>query len=82
MVKLSDMKVGERAVIKSILNSDAGFIQKLLALQLLPGSELFIEGKALTGCPIKLRLSSGSSISLRASEADSLEVDKSLCVVM
>lgn len=81
MVKLSDMKVGERAVIKSILNSDV-FIQKLLALQLLPGSELFIEGKALTGCPIKLRLSSGSSISLRASEADSLEVDKSLCVVM
>lgn len=74
-MKISDLSVGEKAKIMSI-SGHVAYRQKLLSMRLLPKVEFIIEQIAPLGCPIKLLVGGNQSISLRAKEAEVLEVDR------
>jgi ferrous iron transport protein A len=70
-MKLSEMKPGKRAVIKSFENPEIEL--KLMEMGCLPGEEVIIEQIAPLGDPISIRVA-GYSLSLRKNEADQIIV--------
>ena len=66
-MKLSDLKPGEKAIIKTFTNSELGL--KLMEMGCIPGEIVVIEQVAPLGDPISIRIA-GYSLSLRLNEAD------------
>ena len=66
-MKLSDLKPGEKAIIKTFTSSDLGL--KLMEMGCIPGETVVIEQVAPLGDPISIRIA-GYSLSLRLNEAD------------
>ena len=69
--KLSELKVGEAAVITSL--EDQELVLKLMEMGFLPGEEIVVEQIAPMGDPISVMVA-GYQVSLRINEADSVIV--------
>lgn len=69
LMKLSDLKQGERGTIKCFQNSDLEL--KLMEMGCLPGEEVVVEQIAPLGDPISIRIS-GYLLSLRLNEANQI----------
>jgi ferrous iron transport protein A len=70
--KLSQLKPGQRAIIKYFSNQEIHL--KLMEMGCLPGEEIVIEQKAPLGDPVSVNIS-GYILSLRLNEADQIIVD-------
>jgi ferrous iron transport protein A len=66
-MKLTELKQGEKAVIKSFTSPDLAL--KLMEMGCIPGEMVVIEQIAPLGDPISIRIA-GYSLSLRLNEAD------------
>lgn len=73
MKTLDQLKVGERAVVKAV-RGDASFKKRVLAMGVVPGTELVVERVAPLGDPVDFRLR-GFHLSLRKEEAKNIEVE-------
>lgn len=71
-MKLTELKPGQRAVIRQFGNNDVSI--KLLEMGCIPGEEILLEQIAPLGDPISVSIS-GYSLSLRLTEAESIIVD-------
>jgi len=71
-IKLSELKVGQRAKICKFTNQET-FI-KLMEMGCVPGEKLIVEQIAPFGDPISIMIS-GYHLSLRINEAEDIEVD-------
>lgn len=72
MTKLSELKPGQKAVIKSFTNKETYL--KLMEMGCVPGESILIEQRAPFGDPISVKVS-GYFLSLRLAEAQEIEVD-------
>ncbi len=72
MVKLSELKPGQRAVIKNFTNVETYL--KLMEMGCVPGEDIIVEQKAPFGDPISVKVS-GYSLSLRLNEAEDIQVE-------
>jgi len=72
MTKLSELKQGQKAIIKSFTNAETYL--KLMEMGCVPGESVLIEQKAPFGDPISIRVS-GYYLSLRLNEAQDIEVE-------
>ena len=72
MKKLSDLKPGQRAIIKNFTNPETYL--KLMEMGCVPGENILIEQIAPFGDPISVKVS-GYFLSLRLNEADDIEVE-------
>ncbi len=70
--KLSELMVGEEAIINSLEDQD--LVLKLMEMGFLPGEEITVEQIAPMGDPISVMVA-GYQVSLRINEADSVIVD-------
>ena len=70
-MRLSELKAGERAIIKEFESSDLEL--KLMEMGCLPGEEIIVEQIAPLGDPISIRIA-GYSLSLRKNEANQILV--------
>jgi ferrous iron transport protein A len=70
--KLSELKAGQRAIIRNFTNND--LFLKLMEMGCLPGEEITLEQVAPLGDPISISVS-GYSLSLRLNEAEYIEVE-------
>lgn len=73
IMRLSELKTGERAMITSFESSELEL--KLMEMGCLPGEEIVIEQIAPLGDPISVRIA-GYSLSLRKNEANQILVSK------
>ena len=71
-IKLSNLRVGQRAIIKVINNKE--MLLKLMEMGCLPGEKILVEKIAPMGDPISISVS-GYHLSLRLNEADQIIVD-------
>jgi len=72
MIKLSQLKVGQKARIRRFTNRETHL--KLLEMGCVPGENLIVEQIAPFGDPISIRIS-GYHLSLRINEAENIEVE-------
>jgi len=72
MIKLSELKPGQRAVIKGFTNAETYL--KLIEMGCVPGEDVLLVQKAPFGDPISVKVS-GYLLSLRLNEAEGIEVD-------
>ena len=72
MIKLSELKPGQKAVIKNFTNSETHL--KLMEMGCVPGENIVVEQKAPFGDPISIKVA-GYSLSLRLNEAEAIEVE-------
>lgn len=70
--KLSELKQGQRAIIKSFTNTETYL--KLMEMGCVPGESVLLEQIAPFGDPISVKVS-GYSLSLRINEAEHIEVE-------
>lgn len=70
--KLSELRVGEKAIIKSLEDQD--LVLKLMEMGFLQGEEIVVEQIAPMGDPISVMVA-GYQVSLRINEADSVIVE-------
>lgn len=73
MIRLSDMKSGERGTIHSFESSELEL--KLMEMGCLPGEVVVVEQIAPLGDPISIRIA-GYALSLRKNEANQILIDK------
>lgn len=71
IVRLSDLKPGQEAIISEFENSD--IFLKLMEMGCVPGERIFLEQIAPLGDPISVKIS-GYSLSLRLNEAEHIRV--------
>lgn len=74
-IKLSELKIGEKAVIEGI--SDSELENKLLDMGCIPGEEISFERKSPFGDP-SVYFIAGYRLALRKNEAASIIVNKSV----
>jgi len=72
-MRLSELKTGEKAVIKGFVSSEIEL--KLMEMGCIPGEIVLMENVAPLGDPVSIRVS-GYTLSLRVNEADQIIVDK------
>jgi ferrous iron transport protein A len=72
-MKLSELKQGQRATIKSFASSDLQL--KLMEMGCLPGESIVVEQIAPLGDPISIRVA-GYALSLRLNEADQIILEQ------
>ncbi len=72
---ITEMKVGDRAVITGYHVTQAAYRAKLLALGLTRGAEIQLVGVAPMGDPMRFRVR-GFELSLRKAEAAFLEIEE------
>ncbi len=72
-MRLSELKLGEKAVIQGFVGSDIEL--KLMEMGCIPGETVLMENVAPLGDPVSIRIS-GYTLSLRLNEADQIIVDK------
>ena len=70
--KLSELKQGQRAIIKSFTNNETYL--KLMEMGCVPGESILLEQIAPFGDPISVKVS-GYLLSLRIIEAEHIEVE-------
>lgn len=70
--KLSELKQGQRAIIKSFTNTETYL--KLMEMGCVPGESILLEQIAPFGDPISVKVS-GYILSLRINEAEHIEVE-------
>jgi ferrous iron transport protein A len=70
--KLSELKQGQRAIIKSFTNNETYL--KLMEMGCVPGESILLEQIAPFGDPISVKVS-GYLLSLRINEAEHIEVE-------
>jgi ferrous iron transport protein A len=73
MIKLSELKVGESAIVHQI--NDEKLVYRLMELGLLPGELVKVEYIAPLGDPIAITVSN-YQLSMRVSDADKVIVEK------
>lgn len=73
-MRFSDLKIGDKARIKSFAAGHQGYRQKLIAMGLLPGTEFVVSRMAPLGDPIEI-LVRGFLLSLRKAEASILQIE-------
>ena len=71
MIKLSDLGIGQKAIIKTI---DLNHIDRLLAMGLVPGETIKLIRKAPVGDPFEFEIKD-YSLSLRKDTCKAVEVD-------
>ncbi|MER3465198.1 MAG: ferrous iron transport protein A [Chitinophagaceae bacterium] len=71
-MRLSQLKKGERAVIKSFENPELAL--KLMEMGCIPGETVIVEQVALLGDPISVRVA-GYALSLRLNEASQIIIE-------
>ncbi|HEX2609272.1 MAG TPA: FeoA family protein [Flavisolibacter sp.] len=71
-MKLSELKTGERGIIKAFENPDLAL--KLMEMGCIPGESVIVEQRAPLGDPISIRIA-GYSLSLRINEANQIIVE-------
>lgn len=71
-MKLSELRPGQKAVIKKFTNSETYL--KLMEMGCVPGENVVLEQRAPFGDPISIKVS-GYSLSLRLNEAEDIEVE-------
>jgi Fe2+ transport system protein FeoA len=69
---LDELKPGERATIVKI-DGEGPFVQRLMALGMLEGSEIAMTRRAIGGDPVEVQIM-GYALSLRREEARRVEV--------
>lgn len=74
-IKVSDLKVGQKARILSFKAGDQSYRQRLIAMGLLPGTEFTVIRMAPLGDPIEVNIR-GFALSLRKDEASILTIEK------
>ena len=67
-LKLSELKVGQKAIIVSL--EDEELVLKMMEMGFLPGEDITVEQVAPLGDPISVMIA-GYQVSLRINEADS-----------
>jgi ferrous iron transport protein A len=72
MIKLSELKPGQKAIIRSFTNAETYL--KLMEMGCVPGEDILLEQIAPFGDPISVKVS-GYSLSLRLNEANDIEVE-------
>ncbi len=72
MPKLSKLKPGQKAIIKSFTNMETYL--KLMEMGCVPGENIVLEQVAPLGDPISIKVS-GYLLSLRLNEAEDIEVE-------
>ena len=75
IMQLKDMKVGTKARIRRLLAAEPAYRHRLMAMGLLPGTELTISRIAPLGDPLEI-LVRGFALSLRKHEAMLLEMEE------
>lgn len=73
-MQLSNMNIGQKARIIKVLAGDKAYRQRLIALGLVPGTELMVSHIAPFGDPIEI-LVRGFALSLRKEEACILQIE-------
>lgn len=71
-MKLTDLKPGEKGIIKQFENDDLQI--KLMEMGCIPGEVVLVEQRAPMGGPISIKIS-GYSLSLRRNEALQVIID-------
>jgi Fe2+ transport system protein FeoA len=75
-MQLSDLKAGQKARITAITpRGDQAYRQRLIAMGLLPGTELVLLRQAPFGDPVQI-LIRGVELSLRKNEASILQIEQ------
>jgi ferrous iron transport protein A len=74
-MQLKNMKIGEKARIISLLSGEKVYRHKLIAMGLLPGTELIVTRIAPLGDPIEMTVR-GFTLSLRKHEATILQLEE------
>lgn len=72
MIKLSELKPGQKAIIKNFTNAETYL--KLMEMGCVPGERVLLEKVAPFGDPISVKIS-GYLLSLRLNEAEGVEVE-------
>lgn len=75
IMKLSELMVGETAVVTGYGADGKGYRKRLLAMGLTPGTTLTVHRLAPLGDPVEI-LVRGFSLSLRRHEADAVEIER------
>ncbi len=73
-MKLSDMTVGSLGRITALQPGEKVYRQRLIAMGLLPGTELLVSRIAPLGDPVEITVR-GFSLSLRKGEADIIQLE-------
>ena len=72
MKKLSDLKIGEKAVV-TVVNGEGAVRRRLFDMGITPGAEVYLRKKAPLGDPIEIAIR-GYELTLRKAEANYVEV--------
>ena len=72
---LRNLAVGDRGQVAGYEEGGRAYRKKLLSMGLTPGTELEVVRVAPMGAPVEIRVR-GTSVSLRKSEAEALQVEK------
>lgn len=74
-MQVTELKVGHKARILSLVGGDKAYRQRLIAMGLIPGTEFTVFRMAPLGDPIEI-LVRGYALSLRKAEACILEIEE------
>ena len=70
---LSDLKVGESAIVVEVNHQEPSFLERLCNLGFVKGTSIKVTQRGLFGSPINIKLL-GSVLSLRSNEASAIQV--------
>ncbi|BCD68701.1 FeoA family protein [Nitratiruptor sp. YY09-18] len=73
-MKLSELKVGEEAVVKAVVGENKTIKRKLRDMGIIKGEKIKVEKIAPLGDPIEITIK-GYKLSLRKNEAQMIEVE-------
>jgi Fe2+ transport system protein A len=74
-MKLSELAVGDTAVVTGYASNEPGYRKRLLAMGLTPGTVLTVSRLAPLGDPVEISVR-GFALSLRRHEADVVEIKR------
>lgn len=73
-MQLSELSIGQKARITSLTGGDKAYRQRLVAMGLIPGTELTLTRMAPLGDPVEIQIR-GTSLTLRKHEAHLLQLE-------
>ena len=73
MKKLSDLKIGEKAVVTAV-NGEGAIRRRLFDMGVTPGAEVYLRKKAPLGDPLEVTIR-GYELTLRKTEADLVDME-------
>ncbi len=72
-MQLSDMKIGDKAMIVKVLSGEKVYRHRLISMGLVPGTEFTVLRIAPLGDPVEIMVR-GFALSLRKNEANILQI--------